>query len=130
MKIESEYEKQTQNKIEKNREDFFENVKLSAENLFNDYLKSNFHTKYNKYRNEEMMLKDEELAKSILYSQESSQFESAFESKQSNNNNSSDSFRQDDESYNVNIKFDRKSYDLKKSLHGTLNWTETFSTRR
>ena len=54
MKIESSYEKENQEKIERNRDDFFSNVKVSAENLFNEYMKENFHTKYNQYRNEEM----------------------------------------------------------------------------
>lgn len=63
MKIESGYEKENQNKIEKNREDFFKNVKTSAENLFNDYLKANFHMKYNQFRNEEMRIKDDEIIK-------------------------------------------------------------------
>lgn len=61
MKIESSYEKENQEKIEKNREDFYANVKLSAEVLFNEYLKRNFHTKYNQYRIEEMNVKDDEL---------------------------------------------------------------------
>lgn len=39
MKIESEYEKENQNKIERNREEFFESVKITAEHMFNDYLK-------------------------------------------------------------------------------------------
>lgn len=66
MKIESEYEKENQNKIEKNREDFFENVKLSAEAIFNDYLKTNFHTTYNQYRNEEMLQRDDEAIRIAL----------------------------------------------------------------
>ncbi len=57
MKIESSYEKENQEKIERNRDDFFANVKVSAENLFNEYLKENFHSKYNQYRNEEMQFK-------------------------------------------------------------------------
>ena len=60
MKIESEYEKENQNKIERNREDFFESVKITAELMFNEYLKSNFHMKYNKYRNDEIIVKEEE----------------------------------------------------------------------
>jgi hypothetical protein len=66
MKIESEYEKENQNKIEKNREDFFENVKISAEQIFNDYLKENFHIKYSKYRNEEILLREEEQARNSI----------------------------------------------------------------
>ncbi len=61
MRIESSYEKENQEKIEKNREDFYANVKLSAEIMFNDYLKANFHTKYNQYRIDEMKFKDEEI---------------------------------------------------------------------
>ena len=57
MKIESSYEKENQEKIERNREDFFENVKLSAEVLFNDYLTKHFHTKYSQFRYEEMIKK-------------------------------------------------------------------------
>lgn len=59
MKIESSYEKENQEKIERNRDDFFDNVRTSAEQLFNEYLKQNFHTKYNQYRNEEMLLEAE-----------------------------------------------------------------------
>ena len=61
MKVESSYEKENQEKIEKNREDFYANVKMSAELMFNDYLKANFHTKYNQYRIDEMKLKDDEI---------------------------------------------------------------------
>lgn len=68
MKIESSYEKENQEKIEKNREDFYANVKLSAEVLFNEYLKKNFHTKYNQYRIEEMRHKDDELFHDALES--------------------------------------------------------------
>lgn len=69
MKIESEYEKENQNKIERNREEFFESVKITAEMMFNEYLKSNFHMKYNKYRNEEIILREDEesLRKSQQY---------------------------------------------------------------
>lgn len=59
MKIESSYEKENQEKIERNRDDFFDNVRSSAEQLFNEYLQQNFHTKYNQYRNEEMLLEAE-----------------------------------------------------------------------
>jgi hypothetical protein len=61
MKIEGSNEKHNQEKIERNREEFFENVKHSAEDLFNNYLKENFHMKYSQYRNEEMRLKEEEI---------------------------------------------------------------------
>jgi hypothetical protein len=69
MKIESEYEKENQDKIERNREEFFTNVKLSAETMFNEYLRHNFHKKYNEYRNEEMRMKDgvEEIKKSSWF---------------------------------------------------------------
>jgi hypothetical protein len=63
MKIESEYELENQIKIEKNREEFFNNVRSSAEDMFNEFLKNNFHTKYNQFRNEEMRLRDHELIK-------------------------------------------------------------------
>ena len=42
-------------------EDFYANIKISAEILFNEYLKKNFHTKYNQYRIEEMKVKDDEI---------------------------------------------------------------------
>ncbi len=58
MKIESNYERENQVKIEKNREEFFNNVRISAEVMFNEYLRHNFHSKYNQFRNEEMQLRD------------------------------------------------------------------------
>ena len=60
MQIESSYEKEFQMKADQNREDFYESVKISAEAIFNEYLKKNFHTKYTQYRTEEMMVKDSE----------------------------------------------------------------------
>ena len=66
MEIESGYEKENYEKIEKNREDFYKNVKVSAETLFNDFLKENFHMKYNEYRNEEMRLKENQLSQEII----------------------------------------------------------------
>jgi hypothetical protein len=70
MKIESAYEKENQSKIEKNRDDFFENVKISAEHMFNEYLKENFHMKYSKYRNEEILLREKELVQNSIYAQQ------------------------------------------------------------
>jgi hypothetical protein len=61
MKIESSHELENQEKIEKNRGTFYESVKSSAENLFNNYLKDNFHMKYNQYRNEEMRLREDQI---------------------------------------------------------------------
>ena len=58
MKIESDYERENQVKIEKNRDEFFNNVRISAEAMFNEYLRHNFHSKYNQFRNEEMQLKE------------------------------------------------------------------------
>jgi hypothetical protein len=66
MEIESGYEKENHEKIEKNREDFYKNVKITAESLFNDYLKENFHKKYNEYRNEEMRIKENIHNKEII----------------------------------------------------------------
>jgi len=66
MEIESGYEKENHEKIEKNREDFYKNVKNTAESLFNDYLKENFHKKYNEYRNEEMRLKENNHNREII----------------------------------------------------------------
>jgi hypothetical protein len=63
MKIESQYELENQIKIEKNREEFFNHVRESTEEMFNEFMKHNFHTKYNQYRNEEMRLRDRELIK-------------------------------------------------------------------
>ena len=59
MQIESSYEKENQEKIEHNRDQFFDNVRSTAEKLFNEYLRENFHIKYNQYRNEEMLLQTE-----------------------------------------------------------------------
>ena len=53
MKIESSYEKITQGKVESNREDFYKDVRIAAEHIVNEYLRLNFHYKYNLYRNEE-----------------------------------------------------------------------------
>ena len=71
MKIESEYEKENQNKIEKNRDDFFENVKVSAETIFNEYLDVHFHSKYNEYRNQEILKRNEEFVQSQIHAQNS-----------------------------------------------------------
>lgn len=54
MKIEKDFEKQNQEKIQMNREEFFHDVRISAEYIVNEYLKTNFHLKYNQYRNEEL----------------------------------------------------------------------------
>ena len=66
MEIESGYEKENHEKIEKNREDFYKNVKNMAELLFNDYLKENFHKKYNEFRNEEMQLRENNQNQEII----------------------------------------------------------------
>ena len=66
MKIESSFEKEYQGKVEKNREDFYENVKVSAEAIFNEYLGKNFHTKYTQYRTEEMTLKDSDVVQDSI----------------------------------------------------------------
>ena len=68
MKTEGSYMKENQEKIEKNREEFYANVKHSAEIMFNEYLKANFHTKYNLYRIDEMKLKDDEVYHEALKS--------------------------------------------------------------
>lgn len=67
MKIESDYERENQNKIEKNREEFFESVKMSAENLFNSFLAENFHTQYSIYRKEEILKNNKELPPDFYY---------------------------------------------------------------
>lgn len=67
MKIESNYEKENQNKIEKNREEFFESVKISAESMFNTFLDENFHTQYSIYRKEEILKNNKELPNDFLY---------------------------------------------------------------
>ena len=54
MKIESNYEKHTQKQIQNNREEFYRDVRLAAEHIVNEYLRLNFHYKYNQYRNEEL----------------------------------------------------------------------------
>jgi len=68
MKTEGSYMKENQEKIEKNREDFYANVKHSAEIMFNAYLKANFHRKYNLYRIDEMKMKDDEIYHETLKS--------------------------------------------------------------
>ena len=101
MKIESSYEKENQDKIEKNREEFFENVRISAETLFNDYLKKNFHTKYSQYRNEEMIIKDDEIIQETINDIKKKLINSS-------NTNQYSNYTQN------NIKFDRKSQNDKK----------------
>jgi hypothetical protein len=69
MKIESSYEKLTQEKIEINREEFYRDVRVAAEHIVNDYLRLNFHYKYNQYRNEEMngnLFMGEEVSNNII----------------------------------------------------------------
>ena len=76
MKIESSYELENQEKIEKNRDEFFDKVKLSAELMFNEYLSKNFHYKYNQYRNEEIeeRMKKEGVFKDAYSTYHSNQF--------------------------------------------------------
>jgi hypothetical protein len=93
MKIESAYEKENQSKIEKNRDDFFENVKISAEYMFNEYLKENFHMKYNKYRNEEILLRENQLVENSIFAQQNlSYLNVPTQHNLNNNNNNEDSF--------------------------------------
>ena len=66
MQIESSYEKEFQMKADQNREEFYESVKISAEAIFNEYLRKNFHTKYTQYRTEEMIFKDSENLKESI----------------------------------------------------------------
>jgi hypothetical protein len=69
MKIESSYERITQEKIETNREEFYKDVRVAAEHLVNEYLRLNFHYKYNQYRNEEMngnLFMGEEVSNNII----------------------------------------------------------------
>ena len=69
MKIESSYEKITQEKIETNREEFYKDVRVAAEHIVNEYLRLNFHHKYNQYRNEEMngnLFMGEEVSNNII----------------------------------------------------------------
>lgn len=116
MKIESGYEKENQNKIERNREEFFENVKITAENMFNEYLKSNFHMTYNNYRNEEMQLKEAPLAllpQAYIPSAYISPYNNNNEDRQNISIKDSPATKEDIKSVNDLIKFDRKSHDSK-----------------
>ena len=69
MKIESSYEKVTQEKVEINREEFYHDVRVAAEHIVNEYLLLHFHDKYNQYRNEEMngnLFMGEEVSKDMI----------------------------------------------------------------
>lgn len=59
MKTESSYQKENQQKIDKNREDFYANLKHSAELMLNENLRKHFHIKYNQFRIEEINRKED-----------------------------------------------------------------------
>ncbi|CAF0710376.1 unnamed protein product [Brachionus calyciflorus] len=108
MKIESDYEKENQNKIEKNREEFFENVKISAEHMFNSFLDENFHTRYSIYRQEEILRKNNELPYEAIY-------EPIKKINYNDNKNDSNQPSFEYASYGSDtIKFDKKSHE---SIH-------------
>jgi hypothetical protein len=74
MKIESDYEREIQIQKNKNRDEFYSNVKMVAEEMFNDYLKKHFHTEYSKFRIDEIIEKEkEEMEKSLRHYNNKSQ---------------------------------------------------------
>jgi hypothetical protein len=58
MRIENAYEQIKKGKLQNTREEFVRNVRLSSETLVNEYLRTNFHEKYNQFRDEEIHCTD------------------------------------------------------------------------